>query len=191
VDIALLEMTTPRQLQALKSGEVQIGFVRPPIFEAVFATRSVRREPLLLALPVSHPLAQEEVIALHRLARDPWVMMPSDMGLGFYEQVIGVCQNAGFTPEAHQVATQIHTMISLVAAGLGVTLVPASVSSLRRAGVVYRPLKDRPEPVETIAVWMPSRSSPLLENLLEIVSEVAAETENAEIHSGAALATAK
>jgi DNA-binding transcriptional LysR family regulator len=175
VDIALLEMSTPKQLQALKSGEVQIGFVRPPVSEAGFSTRSVRREPLLLALPAAHPLARTEEIALRQLAGDPWVMLPSDMGLGLYEHVVGVCQHAGFTPEAHQVATQIHTMISLVAAGLGVTLVPASVSSLRRAGVAYRRLKDNPEPVETIAVWMPAHNSPLLENLLEIVAEVAAE----------------
>jgi DNA-binding transcriptional LysR family regulator len=180
VDIALLEMTTPRQLQALQSGEIQIGFVRPPIFEATLATCLVRREPLLLALPSSHPLAQEKEIALQKLAQDPWVMLPSDMGLGLYEQVINVCKNAGFTPKSHQVATQIHTMISLVAAGLGVTLVPASVSSLRRAGVVYRQLKDRPEPVETIAVWMPSRITPLLENLLEIIHEVAAEHQKTE-----------
>ena len=180
VDIALLEMTTPQQLQALQSGEVQIGFVRPPVVEAQFSTCTVRREQLLLALPAAHPLAQEKEIALHRLSRDPWVMLPSDMGLGFYEQVIRVCKSAGFTPEAHQVATQIHTMISLVAAGLGVTLVPASVSSLRRAGVVYRALIDKPDPVETIAVWMPARTSPLLENLLAIINEVAAEYEKNE-----------
>jgi DNA-binding transcriptional LysR family regulator len=186
VDIALLEMTTPQQLQALQSGEVQIGFVRPPIFEASYSTFTVRREPLLLALPSTHRMAAESEIELRSLARDPWVMLPSDMGLGFYEQVIGVCKKAGFTPEAHQVATQIHTMISLVAAGLGVTLVPASVSSMRRTGIVYRRLKDKPEPVETIAVWMPARLSPLLENLLGIIHEVADEyetREESEMHS--------
>jgi DNA-binding transcriptional LysR family regulator len=175
VDIALFEMTTPLQLRALESGEVQIGFVRPPVVESVFATCTVRREPLLLALPTSHRLAGSQKVPLQLLANDPWVMLPSDMGLGFYEQVLGECLKAGFTPEAHQVATQIHTMISLVAAGLGVTLVPASVSSLRRAGVVYLPLQQDPDPVETIAVWMPSRVSPLLRNLLNVIDEVAAE----------------
>lgn len=175
VDIALFEMTTPQQLRALESGEVQIGFVRPPVVASAFATCTVRREPLLLALPTSHRLSGAKRVPLQMLSNDPWVMLPSDMGLGFYEQVLGECLKAGFKPETHQVATQIHTMISLVAAGLGVTLVPASVSSLRRAGVVYLPLQDEPSPVETIAVWMPSRVSPLLQNLLDVINEVAAE----------------
>ena len=175
VDIALFEMTTPQQLRALESGEVQIGFVRPPVVSSAFATCTVRREPLLLALPTSHRLSGARRVPLQMLSNDPWVMLPSDMGLGFYEQVLGECLKAGFKPETHQVATQIHTMISLVAAGLGVTLVPASVSSLRRAGVVYLPLQDEPSPVETIAVWMPSRVSPLLQNLLDVINEVAAE----------------
>ena len=175
VDIALFEMTTPQQLRALESGEVQIGFVRPPVVSSAFATCTVRREPLLLALPTSHRLSGARRVPLQMLSNDPWVMLPSDMGLGFYEQVLGECLKAGFKPETHQVATQIHTMISLVAAGLGVTLVPASVSSLRRAGVVYLPLQDEPSPLETIAVWMPSRVSPLLQNLLDVINEVAAE----------------
>ena len=180
VDIALLEMTTPQQLRALESGEIQIGFVRPPVVESAFATCTVRREPLLLALPISHRMAGQREVSLPELANDPWVMLPSDMGLGFYEQVLRECLKAGFTPETHQVATQIHTMISLVAAGLGVTLVPASVSSLRRSGVVYLPLRDKPDPVETIAVWMPSRVSPLLQNLIDIINEVALEYETDE-----------
>jgi len=180
VDITLLEMTTPQQLRALECGEIQIGFVRPPVVESVFATCTVRREPLVLALPTSHRFATQKAVSLPMLASDPWVMLPSDMGLGFYEQVLGECLKAGFTPHAHQVATQIHTMISLVAAGLGVTLVPASVSSLRRAEVVYLPLKEKPDPVETIAIWMPSRVSPLLQNLLDIIHAVAQEYEKNE-----------
>ena len=175
VEIALHEMTTPQQLKAMHNGEIQAGFVRPPVHDASVATLTVRREPLLVALPVSHPLASQKRISLHLLAADPWVMLPSDMGLGFHDQVLGVCRDAGFTPQGHQVATQIHTMISLVAAGLGVTLVPASVSSLQRAGVVYRPLLEATEPVETIAAWLPARISPLLANLLATIREMAEE----------------
>jgi DNA-binding transcriptional LysR family regulator len=75
-------------------------------------------------------------------------------------------------------------MISLVAAGLGITLIPASVSTLHRAGVVYRPLKGRTEPVKTIALWMPSRMVPLLENLLQIIHEVVRSTKSVKSASG-------
>lgn len=180
VDISLREMTTPQQIRALHSGEIQVGFVRPPVHDSALETLTVHTEPLLLALPAAHPLAKLPAVPLDQLASDPWVMLPSGLGLGFYEQVIGICREAGFMPETHQVATEIPTMISLVAAGLGVTLVPASISSLRRSGVVYRPLAGQTEIAETIAVWTPSRTSPLLENFLEIVREVAQES-NAEL----------
>lgn len=175
IDLTLHEMTTPAQIKALHAGEIQAGFGRPPVHDPDVESFVVREEPLLVAMPASHRLAGLESIPLPQLASDPWVLLPSDMGLGFYEQVLRVCHESGFSPEAHQVATQIHTMISLVAGGLGVTLVPASISSLRRTGVVYRPLDGVREPVQTIALWMPSRMSTLLAHLLDVIREVAAE----------------
>ena len=175
IDLTLHEMNTPEQLAALRRGEIQAGFGRPPVHDAEVESFTVRTEPLLVAMPASHRLAHLDAIPLRQLASDPWVMLPSDMGLGFYEQVLRVCHEAGFSPDAHQVATQIHTMISLVAGGLGVTLVPASISSLRRTGVVYRPLVEPTEPVQTMALWMPAKMSSLLAHLLEVIREVADE----------------
>ena len=175
IDISLREVTTPQQLRALRSGEIQVGFVRPPIHDTALETLTVHTEPLLLALPAAHPLASLPAVPLAQLAADPWVLLPSGLGLGFYEQVIDICRLAGFMPETHQVATEIPTMISLIAAGLGVTLVPASISNLRRTGVVYRPLAGQTEIVETIAVWMPSHASPLLDHFLEILRELVPE----------------
>lgn len=172
IDLSLREMTTPQQIRALHAGEIQVGFVRPPIHDTELETLTVHTEPLLLALPAAHPLAGLPAVPLGKLAADPWVMLPSGLGLGFYEQVIDICRKAGFMPETHQVATEIPTMISLIAAGLGVTLVPASITNLRRTGVVYRPIEGQNELVETVAVWTPVHASPLLDRFLEILREV-------------------
>lgn len=172
IDLSLREMTTPQQIRALHAGEIQVGFVRPPIHDTELETLTVHTEPLLLALPAAHPLAGLPAVPLGKLAADPWVMLPSGLGLGFYEQVIDICRKAGFMPETHQVATEIPTMISLIAAGLGVTLVPASITNLRRTGVVYRPIEGQNELVETVAVWTPAHASPLLDRFLEILREV-------------------
>jgi DNA-binding transcriptional LysR family regulator len=96
--------------------------------------------------------------------------------MGFYNLVMSLCREAGFTPKVSQVATQIHTMISLVAAGLGVTLVPASVSSLRRAGVVYRKLANETPLVETSVAYLKSAQSPVLENFLQTIRAVTRKT---------------
>jgi DNA-binding transcriptional LysR family regulator len=172
VELALQEMTTAQQIKLLHTGEIQIGFIRPPIQDPAIALEIVKREPLLVALPVAHPLAGRKQIPILTLATEPWVTLPSDLGLGFYDLVLSQCHEAGFTPKVSQVATQIHTMISLVAAGLGITLVPASVCSLRRAGVVYRKLAHKTPLVETCVAYLKSAQSPVLDNFLQAVRTV-------------------
>ena len=181
VKLALQELTTPQQIKLLHTGEIQIGFIRPPIQDSAIELEIVKREPLLVALPVAHPLAARKQIPIMALAAEPWITLPSDMGIGFYNLVQNLCREAGFTPEVSQVATQIHTLISLVAAGLGVTLVPASVSSLRRAGVVYRKLANEAPLVETSVAYLKSADSPVLNNFLKAVRIVTRETLSTEV----------
>jgi DNA-binding transcriptional LysR family regulator len=176
VELALQELSTPQQIKLLHTGEIQVGFIRPPIQDPSIALEMVKREPLLVALPVAHPLAKRKQVPITALATEPWITLPSDLGLGFYNLVLSLCREAGFTPKVSQVATQIHTMISLVAAGLGVTLVPASVSSLRRAGVVYRKLANQAPLVETSVAYLKSAQSPVLDNFLQTVRAVTRET---------------
>lgn len=176
VELILQELTTPQQIRLLHTREIQVGFIRPPIQDLAIALEMVKREPLLVALPAAHPLAECKQVPITALATEPWVTLPSDLGMGFYNLVMSLCREAGFTPKVSQVATQIHTMISLVAAGLGVTLVPASVSSLRRAGVVYRKLANETPLVETSVAYLKSSQSPVLENFLQTIRAVTRKT---------------
>ncbi len=100
-------------------------------------------------------------------------MLPRDLGLGFHDLVMGVCMAAGFRPKVTQEATQIHTLVALVAAGLGVTLVSASVENLRRRGVVYLPLAEEAPAAEIAAAYLKSSGSPMLREFLKIVRELA------------------
>jgi DNA-binding transcriptional LysR family regulator len=176
VELILQELTTPQQIRLLHTREIQVGFIRPPIQDLAIALEMVKREPLLVALPAAHPLAECKQVPITALATEPWVTLPSDLGMGFYNLVMSLCREAGFTPKVSQVATQIHTMISLVAAGLGVTLVPASVSSLRRAGVVYRKLANETPLVETSVAYLKSSQSSVLENFLQTIRAVTRKT---------------
>jgi DNA-binding transcriptional LysR family regulator len=176
VELVLQELTTPQQIKLLHTREIHIGFLRPPVRDPAIALELVRREPLLVALPAAHPLAKRKQVAITDLATEPWINFPADLGLGFYDVVLSLCRKAGFTPKVSQVATQIHTMISLVAAGLGVTLVPASVSSVRRAGVVYRKLAKETPLVETSVAYLKSAQSPILDNFLQTVRAITRKT---------------
>lgn len=140
VQLALCEMTTTRQLDALADGQADVSFVRPPLRSPPksIVVAPLLREPLVVALHEDHPLAKAEVIVPEALADEPLILAPR--GIGLYDQIVRLCRRAGFEPNVVQEAQQIQAIIALVSAGLGLTLVPASVRSLVAAGVVYRPL---------------------------------------------------
>jgi DNA-binding transcriptional LysR family regulator len=176
IELVLQELTTPQQIKLLHAREIQIGFIRPPIQDPAIALETVRREPLLVALPMAHPLAARKRVPISALATESWVTFPSDRGLGFSNLVLSLCREAGFTPKVSQVATHFHTMIGLVAAGLGVTLVPTSVTSLRCTGVVYCKLANQTLLVETSVAYLQASQSPMLNNFLNSVRAVTQKT---------------
>ncbi len=173
VALQLDERASTEQVELLRDGRIQIGFLRPPIHDPAITLEVVKREPIVIALPAAHRLARQQQVAVADLAFDNWIMPPPEMGLGFYALVLGICVRAGFTPVISHAAAQIHTIIGLVAAGLGVTLVPASVRNLRRPGVVYRSPVEVTPSAETAAAYLNENRTPVLENFLEAVRAVA------------------
>lgn len=161
-------------MAALGEGRIQVGFVRAPITEPALVVEPVMREPLVVALPRGHRLACETSIPLRALTHEPFVLFPRHLGSRLYDQIVGLCRQAGFSPRVVQEAIQMPTIVSLVATGLGVALVPGSVAKLQGLGLVYRALADEPTPqVETAIAWRRDDSSPVLQAFVRVVREVA------------------
>lgn len=165
------EMLTPHQVAGLRSGDLDIGVLRPPVSDADLTVRVVRRERLVVALPAGHPLAGVDRIGLADLAGDPFVTYPAHGRSVVYEAVLAACRDAGFEPSAVEVA-ETSTLLSLVAAGRGVALVPESVQHLQLTGATYRPLV-RPEPtVELAFAHRRDDTSPLVREVLAVLDEL-------------------
>jgi DNA-binding transcriptional LysR family regulator len=175
VEIRLEELTTAQQVRALGEGRIEVGFVRPPVGEESLAVETVLREPLVAVLPGDHSLSEQEGVSLGALAEEPFVMTPRRLGPSFYDRIVGACREAGFSPRVVQEAIQMQTIIGMVAAGIGVALVPASESNLTRKGVVYKPIQDEGLEVELAMVWAPEGSSPTLRAFLSTVGEVSSD----------------
>jgi DNA-binding transcriptional LysR family regulator len=170
VALVLREMPPQDQIVALKEGRLDVGFVRGPLEEPTLAAEPVRTEPLVVALPDGHPLASRRRIALAELAREPFVSFPRARGPSFFDLLMRLCHQAGFTPNIVQEAPQLD-MVSLVAAGFGVAIVPRSMRHVRHEGLVYRPLENAP--ITTLLVaWRPENRSPVLRDFLEVVRRV-------------------
>jgi len=145
VAIELRERSTVDQLRAISAGVIDVGLVRPPIEdEAGLRAETVLRERTVAALPAAHPLAALARVPLRRLAVEPLVLFPRAQAPGFHDLLIGALADTGAGPRVIQYAPEMLTIIGLVAAGTGVSLVPASVGRLALDGVAYRPVTGAP-----------------------------------------------
>jgi DNA-binding transcriptional LysR family regulator len=161
-EIELRERSTVEQLRAVSTGIVDVGLVRPPIeADESLHTEVVIRERTVAALPEGHPLAELRRIPLRRLAAEPLVLFPRSQAPGYHDLLIGRLAATGATPHVIQYAPEMMTIIGLVAAGIGVSPVPASVAHLAIDGVTYRPLNGAPD-TELVAVTRAAEHSPLV-----------------------------
>jgi DNA-binding transcriptional LysR family regulator len=161
VEIELRERSTVEQLRALNAGVVDLALVRPPIEpDDRLHAKPVMRERTVAAIPAAHPLADLRRIPLRRLAAEPLVLFPRVQAPGFHDLLTGRMAATGTSPHVVQYAPEMLTIIGLVAAGIGVSPVPASVAHLALDGVTYRPLSGAPD-TELLAVTRAGEESPL------------------------------
>ena len=154
------EMLTPDQVTALTDGTLDLGLLRPPVRNTALEVQVLRREPLIAVLPEHHPLAVHDRVRLADLRDDPFITYPSHNRSVVYEAVIDACQRAGFVPASVNEVSETSTMVSFVAAGLGVALVPASVQHLRITGATYLPLAGTTQEVELALATRAGETSP-------------------------------
>lgn len=150
VDLQLRELSSAAQLAALRDGRIDVAFVREsPFSDRELCCERVREEPFVAVVPPEHPLAARRRIPLDALAEEPFVHFPRPVAPGLYDLILALCQNAGFKPRVVQEAQEWLTIVGLVEAGVGVSLVPESFRKLRWGKVVYLPL-DRATSGSTI-----------------------------------------
>ncbi len=122
------ENYTPRLIESLRSREIDVAFVRPPIIDSEgLAIEPLIEEHLLIAMPKSHPQAGNRSTPLAALARETWTLLPRIVTPDFYDAFIARCRQAGFSPKLGQEAPQVLSIVPMVAAGFGVSIVPESL----------------------------------------------------------------
>ncbi|BAU09596.1 LysR family transcriptional regulator [Leptolyngbya sp. NIES-3755] len=171
VDLVLQELTTTQQEDALYNHRIEVGFCHPPLKDNRLQLEYILQESLVVALPETHPLADEATISLRSLANESFILFPRSLGPGLYDQIISFCEQADFRPKVMQEAIQMQTIIGLISAEMGIALVPASLQNLQRVGVVYKPLQPATPQVETAMVWRSEATSSVLREFLKVVRQ--------------------
>lgn len=173
VELSLQEMSGTDQQPALSDGSIDLGFLRPPLVNALLGVEILVRERLIVGLPHGHRMARQDVVALRDLAEEPFVLYTPGRS-PLYGQVLGACERAGFVPRVVQHSMHIMTLIGLVRGGMGVAVLPEAASAVRMDGIRYRPLRYSGPRAETAVVWRRSDLSPITRGFLQICREVAA-----------------
>lgn len=169
VEIRLSELTTAQQEKALLARTLDLAFCYPPLEQEEFATQTVCSEGMVLAVPDSHPLSRKKKIELTALRREVVLTFPRPLSPGFYDLMIAAFSNASISPRIAEEATQLQTIIALVCAGLGVAVVPESMSGLARNGVVYRAFAEPMPIVRTILAWRNDSLHPVARRFVSMV----------------------
>jgi DNA-binding transcriptional LysR family regulator len=173
VQLELREATTDVQLDDLANGRIDVGMLIPPIPEKMnsdIAYMPLITEPLILAAPKGTSGLRGTVVAdLKKLEELPLIIFPRRIAPALHDAILACFHEAGITPRIGQEAIQMQTIVGLVSAGMGIALVPQSVSNLKRPGVDYRQLAGNSPLVETGLGWRRDNTSPVLGAFLELL----------------------
>lgn len=170
IELGLSELITVQQLEALKSGRIDIGFGRLLLDDPTIVQEVLREDPLVVALPAGHRMLNEE-IELEALAQEPFILYPGNPRPSYADQVLGVFAQRQLSIHVTQTVNELQTAIGLVAAGVGVTLVPASVQRLHRDDVGYTALRDRSITSPIVMSYRKGDISPVLQQCLSLLSK--------------------
>ncbi len=167
VELVLEEANTTRLTVGLDDGTLDIAFLRPEGADGRdLQLRLLSEESMLLAMPTGHAMVSEGKIDLARLAEDPFILFPRVNGPILYDTIVDACRKAGFRPRVDQVAPQFSSIINLVAAELGVSVVPASMSQLHVAGMVFREIKGQAPTARLALACRKGNTSTLARNFM-------------------------
>ena len=173
VGLTLSELAVGAQLEGLRSGSIDVGIVRPPAHSQDLVVESVAEESLLAAVPLAHPLASRQRISAAALTGEPLVALSREVVPGLYDQVVALLAEHGSAARLTQAATSIQAVLGLVAAGLGIALLPTSVRSLSRDGVAFVALAPSPRSI-VCTVHRRGDDSPLVAAFLAAARQSAA-----------------
>ncbi len=168
VQVSLHELGAEAQLAALRSGDIDVA-IAYALPNPEFHWKEMTPESLVALLPADHPLAQNESVAFKDFINDTLVLPSANIATVLYNAIIGECADAGFKPKSIQEVYTAQTAIGMVAAGLGISILPGSIRKITREGVVVRSLRNTRLEVRLLLLWKRDDISPVVKNLLQCI----------------------
>lgn len=184
VNLLLKEMVTSEQTEALLTGRIDVGLLRPPIDRPEFTKFRISSEPLAAALPFGDFRLQKATLAPSDFDKQPFIMYSLEGAKYFHDMLLRLFDDHGVSPIFVQFLSQIHSILGLVQSGLGAALVPEAATSLHFEGVQFRPIRTRVSlPAELYFVWHRDNDNPALVPLIDFVQQATGSAEDHPQHA--------
>lgn len=167
IELVLREMSTSEQLDALLHGQLHAGFLNAATVPPQLASLPLPSDEFVLCLPANHPGAKKAEVDLKTLAGERFVMFSRDVSPANYDNVIAIFSRAGIHPRTVHAARQWLTIVAMVAHGLGVSLVPSSLTRSKVEGVRFVRFGGPPARSPALLVWNPAHATPALASFLD------------------------
>jgi DNA-binding transcriptional LysR family regulator len=164
VHLSLFDLTSTEQLRRLRTDDLDVGLLRPPIDFPDLQCQFVDESKQVLALPAGHRLAKKGRLRWQDFHNEELVLIHPDGQHGYYDQFMAACGRVGAKPRPVQYAHDIQTKMWLISAGFGIAPVTATLAQVKRPGLLFRALPPGLPPVQTVLVWRKIDRSPLLTN---------------------------
>jgi DNA-binding transcriptional LysR family regulator len=178
-EVSLQEMTVAQQVTGLKEGQIEVGLLRGPVFDRDLTTEVLYREHLVIAAPEGGPLKAGEPVSLKDLADTPVIITGRSNHRGYGDRVMDVFDTYDVQPTVAHEVSDMHTAVCLVAAGLGVSIVPAIMQTMRTRGVIYCPIAEKTPGVSFSLAWRKGSESPLIDLFFDAARQSAAALQEA------------
>ena len=166
------EMLVPDQAAALRTGEIDLALLRPPIADLSLSVLPLRRDRLVVAAPADHPVAALRQVGVTDLRDADLIVHSADRRSVMYDVVLGLFRDAGVEPRIRHEVGETSTLITLVAGGLGVAVVPEPVTALALEGVVFRPLARPVVSVDLAIAHRTDRTEPHLTRAVSAIQQI-------------------
>lgn len=172
VTIRMFEMTPDKQLAALESGKISVAFTRPlPPGHPDFVTQILFRERLLAVVAETHRLASRRRVRLSDLAEERFVLLDRVVAISLHDHIIAACSSAGFSPLVASSPDLMATVLTMVAAEQGISIVPEGVQNRRSQQITFVSVAPAIEPIPLVMCWHANRESPPRDAFLQLVHE--------------------
>ncbi len=174
VRIDLHEQIPSEQLDSLQVGRIDLGFMRPPpkAQAARFVQERVYRDRAVALLPDRHALACSRKISLEKMANENWVLLSRSTAPELVDGFMLLCANAGFSPRVINEPATIQAALTMVAAGIGVSLAPSSVRSVYQPGVTFIPIQPEPPPLDLVGVRPAGEPPPTVAAFIDVLRQL-------------------